>query len=36
MKAGPNQALSTLIREALSLYFEHVELRNSEAAISES
>jgi hypothetical protein len=28
----PNQALSALIREALSLYLDQVELRNEEAA----
>jgi hypothetical protein len=36
IKGEPNQALSALIREALSLYLEQVELRNSKTAVSES
>ena len=41
IKGEPNQALSALIREALRLYLDHVDLRNGEAegivaAISES
>jgi len=41
IKGEPNQALSALIREALRLYLDQVDLRNGEgegivAAISES